>query len=150
MEIKEIKGVPDYSKIINLINAEWPSEFGNVDDKEKIKEMIKSHNEVTDRTKYLIDNENIIGFYRYSIWPRDKKNSKTAHTFDIAIDPRYQKRGLGSLLMKDMINDCKLRGMEKLLSRSFKSNQASIKLHKSLKFSLHLETDDSYVWEIKP
>ncbi len=150
MEIKEVKGIPDYSKIINLINAEWPSEFGETDDTTKIEEMTKSHNENTDTTKYLFENEEIIGFYRYSSWPRDKKNTRTAHTFDIAIDTNYQKKGLGSFLMKDMINDCKKKGMEKLLSRSFKSNQASIGLHKSLGFSLHLETDDSLVWEIIP
>jgi len=150
MEIKEIKGIPDYSEIIDLINAEWPSEFGEADDAMKIKEMTKSHNQNTDTVKYLFDNENIIGFYRYSLWPRDNKDTKNAHTFDIAINPNFQKKGFGSLLMRDMIADCKEKGIVKLLSRSFKSNQASIELHKSLGFSLHLENEDSFVWEIAP
>jgi len=147
MEIKEVKGIPDYSEIIDLINAEWPSEFDENDDA-KIKEMLKSHNENTDTVKYLLDNKNIVGFYRYSLWPRDNEKTKTVHIFDIAINPNYQRQGLGSLLMKDIIDDCKKKGMDKLLSRSFKSNQASIGLHKAFGFSLHLEIDDSFIWEI--
>ncbi len=148
MELLKIDGIPDYKEIIELINAEWPIEFGNIDDSEKIVEMTKSHNVETDTVKYLIDNNEIIGFYRYSLWPRDNIESNSAHTFDIAIKPDRQKQGLGSLIMKDMIEDCRINGVKKLLSRSFKSNNQSINLHKSLGFSLHLETDDSYVWEI--
>lgn len=150
MIIKEIKGKPDYSCIIDLINAEWPFEFGSVDNKTKIKEMGKSHNVETDTVKYLFNNGKIIGFYRYSLWPRDDKNTKTAHTLDISITPNNQKQGLGSFMMKDMIDDCKRKGIEQLLSRSFKTNEGSTRLHKSLGFSLQLETDDSYVWEFRP
>lgn len=148
MKIQEVEGMPDYSEIITLINAEWPLEFGEVDDNDKIQEMEKSHNESTDTVKYLIEDKDVIGFYRYSLWPREQKGTKTAHTFDIAIAPTRQKQGLGTLLMKDMIEDCRKKGLERLLSRSFKTNKASIGLHEALGFSLHLETDDSYVWEI--
>jgi L-amino acid N-acyltransferase YncA len=44
--------------------------------------------------------------------------------------------------------ECRKRSLEKLLSRSFKNNEASIKLHKRLGFKLHLETEDSLVWEM--
>lgn len=147
MRIEEIQGMPDYAKIMHLINAEWPVEFGEVDDASKLHEMIESHDVNNDTIKFLYDDDNIVGYYRYTLWPRDKKNTTTAHTFDITIDPTNQMHGLGSMLMHDMFDDCREKGLELLLSRSFKSNEASIRLHKSLGFSLHLETDDSYVWE---
>lgn len=148
MKIIEVKGIPDFSQIIDLINAEWPMEYGKADDAEKIRKMLESHNLETDTTKYLIEEEKIIGFYRYSLWPREEPSTKTAHSYDISVSPDFQKKGLGTLLMKDMIEDCRKKGLEKLLSRSFKTNQASIKLHEATGFSLHLETEDSLVWEI--
>ncbi len=63
--------MPDYSEIIELINAEWPGEFGGNTDDEKIREMIRSHQLETDTVKYLYDDNKIIGFYRYTLWPRD-------------------------------------------------------------------------------
>ncbi|MCG8568768.1 MAG: GNAT family N-acetyltransferase [Spirochaetes bacterium] len=149
MMIKEMKGTPDYREIIDLIDAEWPHQFGNLSNDEKIKELQKGHNNQTDTLKFLYHQNKIIGFYRYSLFPRDNPQTTTAHIFDIAILPEWQGKKLGKMLMKDMIQDCQEKGFEKLLSRSFKDNVGSIKLHQSLGFSVHLETEDSIVWEIK-
>jgi len=147
MVIKEEKGMPNYQELIELINAGWPTQFGDKNDYEKIKEMEKSHNKRTDTVKYLIDQNEIIGWYRYSLWPRDKQNTTTVHTLDISILPSHQKQGLGTVLMKDMIQDCKNKGIKKILSRSFENNPGSIKLHQSIGFTEHLRTEDSIVWE---
>jgi len=147
MEIKEENEIPKYQELIDLINAAWPDEFGEKNDEEKIEEMEKSHNEKTDTVKYLVDQNKIIGWYRYSLWPRDQEETTIAHIFDIAILPSYQKQGLGTFLMKDIIKDCKKKGIKELLSRSFKNNTGSIRLHQSLGFTEHLRTEDSIVWE---
>lgn len=149
MDIIDKEGFPDFSEIIELIRAEWPVEFGELRDEEMVEEMDKSFNLDTDRVRYLIDGEKVIGFYRYSRWPREDRSSTTAHTFDISILPERHREGLGTMLMNDMIETCKSEGYKMLLSRSFKSNVASIELHRSLNFSLHLETEDSFVWEIE-
>jgi ribosomal protein S18 acetylase RimI-like enzyme len=149
MDIKEIEGLPDYAALLDLIKAEWPPEFGDATDEEKISQMIESHNLNTDTTKLLYEKSDIIGFSRYSLWPRDKKTSE-AHIFDVAILPSLQKKGLGSLLMKDMISDCKNKEITKLLSRSFKNNPGSIKLHQKHNFTVSFRTDDSIVWELIP
>jgi L-amino acid N-acyltransferase YncA len=149
MKIQEIKNPPDYSEIIDLINAEWPKEYSCMSDEEKINEMEKSHDNESDTVKYLYDEKKIIGFYRYSKWPREGVKTETAHLFDISILPERQKQGLGTLLMKDMMNDCKIKGFKKVLSRTFKNNEGSILLHKSLGFSLYLEIEDSFIWEIE-
>lgn len=148
MNIIDVEDRPDFSQLIELIKAEWPVEFGNISEDEMIKEMEKSYNPQTDSVKYLMDDGKIIGFYRYSLYPREDNTTKTVHTYDISILPGRQKQGLGTLLMRDMIEECRLKGFEKMLSRTFKSNKGSIHLHKSIGFNLHLETDDSYVWEL--
>jgi RimJ/RimL family protein N-acetyltransferase len=148
MEFKKENQRPNYSELIDLINAAWPEEFGLLTEEEKIEEMEKSHNNETDTVKYLYEKEKLIGFYRYSLWPREDKGTKKAHTYDVSILPEYQKKGYGTEIMKDMIKECKKDGIEKLLSRSFKNNEGSIKLHKRIGFKLHLETEDSLVWEI--
>lgn len=150
MEIKEIIGKPDYSEIIDLINTIWPVEFGEKSDKEKICEMDKSFNLAADTVKYLYEEEKIIGFYRYSLWPREDKKTKSAHTFDIAILPSFQNNGLGKYLMNDLISDCRKKGIEKLLSRTYLTNKGSINLHKSCGFKEQMKTEDSIVWIIEP
>ncbi len=148
MMLKEIEGLPDYSEIIDLINAEWPREFGEKTDSEKIADMIDSHNTDKDRVKYLFDGDVIAGFYRYSLWPRDARITETAHIYDIAVLPSKQKQGLGTFMMDDLIEDCRRRKLDRLLSRSFRNNEASIRLHKRFGFHVHLETEDSIVWEL--
>lgn len=148
MEFEIIEGIPDYAEIIDLINAEWPKEFGDKNDDEKIADMIESHYPGKDRVKYLYDNAEIVGFYRYSLWPREARKTDAAHTYDIAVLPSKQQQGFGTVLMTDMIKDCRSRGLHKLLSRSFKNNEASIRLHQKTGFHSCLETADSTVWEI--
>jgi len=150
MVIKEIIGKPDYSEIIDLINTIWPEEFGEKSDEEKICEMEKSFDLTTDTVKYLYKEDKIIGFYRYSLWPREDIKPKSAHTFDIAILPSFQNNGLGKYLMNDLISDCKNKGIEKLLSRTFLTNKGSIFLHKSCGFKEQMKTEDSIVWIIAP
>ena len=152
MELREIKGLPDYSDIIELINAEWPpeSEWGEKTEDEKVGEMIRSHNLKTDTVKYLFEDNRVIGFYRYTRWPRENPDPHKAHTLDIAILPSMQKQGLGGQLMADMIEDCRHKGFQQLLSRSMRNNRGSIKLHQSSGFTVYMETEDSIVWELNP
>ncbi|NOY09399.1 MAG: GNAT family N-acetyltransferase [Spirochaetes bacterium] len=148
MTIKEIYGMPNYAEIIDLISVEWPPEFGKKTDGEKIKQMQDHYNIKTDTVKYLLDAGKVIGFYRYTLWPRENPMSHAAHILDIAILPTYQNRGLGTRLMKDLIQDCRRKRINRLLSRSFKSNRGSIRLHQSLGFTQHMSTEDSIVWEL--
>jgi len=103
----------------------------------------------TDTVKYLLDGGKIIGFYRYTLWPREDPRPRAAHVLDIAILPACRKRGLGTLLMNDLIQDSRKRGLDRILSRSFKSNDGSMRLHRSLGFTQIESTEDSIVWELK-
>ena len=74
--------------------------------------------------------------------------SRAAHLLDIAVLPSQQGRGLGRRLMTDMIRDCAEKGIEKLFSRTFKTNRRSIKLHRSFGFTEYKTTEDSIVWQL--
>ena len=148
MTIQEIHGVPDFSELIELIRAEWPTGLRDDSDSEMLRKMNESYNTQTDTVKCLVDDGKIIGFYRYTRWPRDNPSSATAHTMDISVLAGRRRRGLGSLLMADLIDDCANHGIRTLLSRTMKDNAASIAFHKSVGFRRHTETDDAIVWEM--
>ncbi len=147
-KIRKIEGKPDFTEIIDLIREEWPSELGETEDSVIIQEMEQSYNSATDSVKSLYRDGRIIGFYRYSLWPREDRFPKAAHVMDIALSPEVRHRGWGTLLMKDMMEECRRKGLKTLLSRSYRSNEASCGLHKSLGFSLVKEMADSFIWKI--
>ena len=148
LEFRVIEGLPDYAGIIELIKAEWPPEFGEKSEAEIISEMIESHDTERDRVTFLYEDNHPVGFYRYTSWPRSARLTDTAHTYDISVLPGRQGQGLGKKLMNHMIENCRSCGFKKLLSRSFKTNAASIKLHQRTGFRNSFESDDSIVWEI--
>jgi len=72
MTIKKVRGTPNFAEIIDLINSEWPPEFGRMSDEEKIEHMKRDYDARTDTVKYLLDGGKIIGFYRYTLCIREK------------------------------------------------------------------------------
>jgi L-amino acid N-acyltransferase YncA len=147
MEIVEAAGPPRYEDLIDLINASWPEQFGRKSDAEKVSELAESYDASMDTVKYLTDDGRIIGMYRYTLWPHFSTDTKTSHTLEIVLLPEYQRQGLGTLLLRDMVQDCRKKGMKLLLSRSFKDNPGSIRLHRSFGFTVHAETNDSIIWQ---
>ncbi len=149
MTLSKIDGVPDFHLLIDLINTAWPKEWSECSDQEKIGKMIESYNGETDTVKYLLKDGDIIGWYRYSLHPRQNKQTKIVHIYDIAVLPAYQRQGLGTYMLKDLVEDCRNLGFTGVLSRSMKSNQGSLRLHETFGFALFLDTEDSLVWQYK-
>jgi L-amino acid N-acyltransferase YncA len=147
MELIEREGAFPFAEILELIKAEWPSQWKAATDAQMLAEMEGSSDARFDVNKLLLDGERIVGWYRYSRWPREESNLEDAHTLDIAISPGLQGRGYGSMLMSDMLGDCRGRGYRKLMSRTFLDNAASIALHRKSGFSEAFRTEDSIVWE---
>jgi L-amino acid N-acyltransferase YncA len=137
-----------FVQFLDLIRAEWPPEWGCPSDGEMLAEMDKSFDPGTDVVKRLVDKGRIIGWYRYSKWPREGGDGRSAHTLDIAVLPEFQGQGLGKTLMDDLIADCRARGYAKLMSRTFENNLQSIGLHKATGFSEAFRKDSSIVWEL--
>ena len=148
MEVIEETGKVNFASIIDLLKEEWPKDWGTISDEKMIEDFEKTANDQFDVNKYLSDNGKIIGWYRYSAWPREKDNIENAHTFDIVIDPNYQGRGLGKMMMEDMILDCKKKGFKKLMSRTIEGNHQSYRLHEKTGFKMAFRKGIDIVWEI--
>jgi len=148
MKIVEETGKINFATIIDLIKEEWPKEWGMVSDMEMIQEFEKSSNYKFDVNKYLYENDKIVGWYRYSAWPREENNKTNAHTLDIVINSNYQGKGYGKMLMEDLILDCKRRGFKKLMSRTIEGNNQSYKLHERNGFKIAFREAKDIVWEI--
>ncbi|MBI9101672.1 MAG: GNAT family N-acetyltransferase [Spirochaetales bacterium] len=145
--ITAIEETPDFNEIKDLIIPFWPEQFGALPDERIVLEYEKDYRSKLDRVKYLYVDKRIAGWYRYSKFPREA-GAKDVHTYDIAVHGDFQRQGLGLILMKDMIKDSRSLGYEKLLSRSFKNNEGSIRLHRAAGFTEHMKTSDSIVWEL--
>ena len=148
MEIIEEKNEINFWNILDLIKVEWPKEWKILSDEDLIQEFIKSSDNKFDVNKYLFENNQIIGWYRYSTWPREESNKTIAHVFDIVINPEYQGKGLGKLLMEDLIKDCRERGYKKIMSRTIEGNIQSYKLHEKNGFKISFRKGIDIVWEI--
>ena len=148
LTIREVRGLPDYQTLVPLIAAEWPAEFGEATDAEMVAAMRESHKDRTDTVKLLIDGGQVAGFYRYSLWPRDEASPRKAHLMDIAVLPECRRAGLGTAMVRDLVEDCTRRGLASVLSRTFRSNEASIRLHRRMGFEIAFETADSIVWNL--
>ena len=147
MRILPETGTVDFRPLLPLIRSEWPEGFGHRTDAELLDLMHESYRPDTDIVHYLYLDDRLVGFYRYTPWPRDDMRGDTAHTLDVALDGSVRGRGLGTRLMQHMMAHCRENGYIRLLSRSLRNNEASLALHRRLGFSVHLETDDSIVWE---
>lgn len=147
--IVDIPGRPDYRQILELLVLLWPDEWGQKTDDEKVQFWEDSDNPDCDTSRLLKAGDLIIGFSRYSLWPRDAESPHMAHVYDIAVHPEYRKQGLGRMMMLDMIEGCRRKGIDTLLSRSLRSNKGSMELHRRMGFKVHLETVDSVVWEYR-
>ena len=148
MEIIEETGKVNFASIIDLLREEWPKEWGIISDEGIIEDFEKTADYQFDVNKYLSDNDKIIGWYRYSAWPQEKENNENAHTWDIVINPNYQGRGLGKMLMDDLILDCRKRGFKKLMSRTIEGNFKSYKLHEQAGYKIASKNGMDIVWEI--
>jgi L-amino acid N-acyltransferase YncA len=148
MEIHEAGAPVRFEGFIELIRAEWPEEWGGATDEEMLAEMRRSHDPRKDVVRCMIDGRTVVGWYRWSPWPREAAASEDAHILDIAVLPARQGEGLGRALMEDLIEDCGRRGCRNLLSRTFESNVASIRLHAGVGFREAFRNGNSIVWEL--
>lgn len=149
MDIVSETGKVDFASIMSLLRAEWPKEWGEISDGKMIEEFEKSCDYRYDVNKYLRDDGNIIGWYRYSTWPREESNKENAHTLDIVIDEKYQGQGLGRKLMEDLLDDCRKRGFRKIMSRTIEGNASSFILHEKTGFEIAFKKGTDIVWEKK-
>lgn len=83
------------------------------------------------------DGESIIGVVRYLLNP-DRRSSE----FAIAIADDFQRQGLGSLLMKAIIEQARDRGLERIEGFVLATNAPMLQLMQALDFAIQSDRDD--------
>lgn len=148
LEIVEEAGRVDFASLIDLMRLEWPEDWGAASDERMLEVFEESSDPRFDVNKYLVADGRRVGWYRYTRWPRGSTTAETAHTLDIVLMCDHQGKGLGRMLMDDLISDCRDRGYRKLLSRTIEGNLKSNALHRSAGFRESFRNGSDIVWEL--
>ena len=126
MEVSDIDRVMEIEAVTFI--APWKKE-----------EMLYEFNENKYANMAVITIEDkVIGFYDY--W----------HTFDsasiaqIAVDPLYQKQGLGSLLMEEIVKECYAKKVRTITLEVRKNNEKAVKLYKKFGFKTVVTKEKYY------
>jgi len=146
MIIKTIDRIK-YEDIIDLIQLAWPKQFGEATKNEMIEKMYETNDIKNDINKIILVEDKIIGWCRYTSWPKNVTSTKSIHLMDIIISDAFQGLGYGSTLMKDMIEECRRNGNDYIFSRTFADNNKSFRLHQKNGFIIDFRKEDSIVWK---
>ncbi len=77
--------------------------------------------------------ENVVGYCYAHFW---KEYGAYKHTLEttVYLSPDYVGKGIGTLLMKELVAECRRRGYKALIACITGGNESSIALHKKLGF----------------
>lgn len=79
------------------------------------------------------DTGELMGFASYGVF-RNKPGYKYTVEHSVYVDARFQRQGIGSLLMKELIRLAQSRNVHTLIGAIDAANEASITLHRRLGF----------------
>ena len=149
MTIVDAEGDIDFSQFVGLLRALWPPEFGQASDHDLLADMERSYDPSVDAVKLLRNGDHIIGFGRYSLWPRNEQHPTMAHIMDLVVRKDYQHHGFGRKLMETMIQECKQRNLHPIFSRTLCTNNPIVGLHRVLGFQEFRRANDWILWRLE-
>ena len=137
----------DYPYIIKFISEEL-EESGEDLKKINVENIAKDHLDFSiDKIRIMeISKGDVIGWYRYSNWPRDEKNSTTAHLFDIAVVKKYRRKDYGKKLFLDLMKQLLKNKYKKLYSCTIEGNQNAYNFHLKMGFRLTKRIKSKIIW----
>lgn len=91
----------------------------------------------------LKDKEKVIGYCRFDFNQKD-----SAYITSIALDPEFQGRGWGHLLLSESLK--KIKQNKDILAKVKKNNLSSIKLFQRNNFKLYKENKKNYYFKYEP
>ena len=83
--------------------------------------------------KVAIVNKTVAGFARVSPY-RDRSCYSGIREYSVYVGNHFQRKGIGRQLLQVLIDDCRKKGIWKLLARIFPENHASLELAKQAGF----------------
>lgn len=156
-DIDEIKWIPEHKKALDMYFKE---NMKKQDSKDTYENALKIFNSLTPKEQYWLDNRYVNSpniFYRklhfigrkpvgfvdiYRFNPTD-----TSVVIVLAVNKAYRGKGIATELVKSATLYCKSKGIEKIIWRSYKDNDASIQLAKKMGYTKTKEDEKQYRFE---
>jgi len=156
-DIDEIKWIPEHKKALDMYFKE---NMKKQDSKDTYENALKIFNSLTPKEQYWLDNRYVNSpniFYRklhfigrkpvgfvdiYRFNPND-----TSVVIVLAVNKAYRGKGIATELVKSATLYCKSKGIEKIIWRSYKDNDASIQLAKKMGYTKTKEDEKQYRFE---
>lgn len=88
------------------------------------------------RTLMALKEKGPVGFVMVGPLSIDRKSAVTSEVLAIAVDPKYQARGIGKLLLKAIEEEAKKMHVEQLILHTANHNQAALRLFETHGFRL--------------
>lgn len=133
IRIVEISDASEIARIYNHYVLETNISFET--EPLSVEEMSRRISSIAAEFPYLVYEEDgaILGFCYVHQWKVKAAYGRTLET-TVYLAPECMRKGIGSQLMKRLIDDCRKMGVKSLIACITAGNSASIMLHRSLGF----------------
>lgn len=123
------------SEIVEIYNQGIASRIATFETKKRSNDDIAEWFDSDVAIKTVIIDNAVAGFARVSEY-RSRACYAGIREYSVYVHDKFQGRRIGHQLMQALIDDCREKGIWKLLSRLFPENEASIKLAINLGFRI--------------
>ncbi|MED3575165.1 GNAT family N-acetyltransferase [Cytobacillus praedii] len=132
-----------FSKLVLLFNKEFESPDSNYVNDNNIRSLIAKPDFVC--FVAFIDDEVVGGLTGYELLMYDQKGS-SMYLYDLAVDKNYQRRGIGSNLVGELMDYCRSKDIKDLFVQANVEDQHAIEFYnkiggddsETVQFSFHL------------
>jgi len=114
--------------------------------------------ELTATRAYLADPRNVfllafegsepIGFLRGTELDQLKSRRKQMFLYEIAVEPEFRRKGVGTALIESLLRDCRELGFEEVFVFTDPANQPAVSLYRSTGAATETPADRMFVYQL--
>ena len=94
------------------------------------------------------ERERAVGFLRGTELGQLKSTRKQMFLYEIAVDPGYHRRGIGRALVRELLRDCRERGLEEVFVFTDPANEPAVALYRSTGVVTETPADRMFVYQL--
>lgn len=92
----------------------------------------------------------VLGYLRATELLQLTTRRKQMFLYEISVDPRFRRRGIGTALVKTLLNDCRERGFEEVFVLTDPANVAAVALYRGTGATTETPADRMFVYPLLP